>query len=120
VSTLTLELAGGRTRFAPGDAIAGTVAWSAPSAPGPIELRLFWYTQGKGTRDVGIETTRRIEAVTPEGREDFSLVAPAHPPSIAGTLVSVCWALELVGADDVPRIDLVIGPGGRAVVLGSV
>jgi len=119
VSAFQITLEGARTAYAPGETIAGEVAWSAPDPPGPLALRLFWYTQGKGTRDVGLAWEEPIEAAACSGRQRFRVKAPDHPPSVSGTLVSICWALEAVGSGDVARVDLVIGPGRRELVLGS-
>lgn len=119
MSAFRIALEGARTAFAPGETIAGEVAWSAAEPPGRIDLRLFWYTQGKGTRDVGVVWEEPIDAVDAAGRQRFRVTAPVHPPSVSGTLVSICWALEAVGSDDVARVDLVIGPGRRELVLGN-
>ena len=119
MSAFRITLEGARAAFAPGETIAGEVAWSAPNPPGSLALRLFWYTQGKGTRDVGLVWEEPIDAIAATGRQRFRVKAPEHPPSVSGRLVSICWALEVVGSDDVARLDLVIGPGRREVVLGD-
>lgn len=119
MSAFQITLEGARTAYAPGETIAGEVAWSAPDPPGRIELRLFWYTQGKGTRDTGLAWEEPIDAIAAVGRQRFRVKAPEHPPSVSGTLVSICWALEAVGSAEVFRIDLVIGPERRELVLGK-
>lgn len=120
--SMDLTLDDGRSAFAPGQAITGQVRWQLDQAPAWIELRLFWYTQGKGTQDVGVALRERYDHPQMSDTRSFNLAAPAQPPSCSGRLVSVCWALELVSSDDqhVPRIDLVIGPEAREIHLGHV
>ncbi len=120
--SLHLTLADGSTSFAPGQTISGQVRWQLDQAPAWIELRLFWYTQGKGTQDVGVVVRERYEQPQISDTKSFALTAPAEPPSCSGRLVSISWALELVSSDDqpVPRIDLVIAPGAQELRLGHV
>ena len=120
MSAFRITLEGGRTAFAPGETIAGEVAWNAPVPPGTLALRLFWYTQGKGTRDLGLAWEETLEAAACSGGRRFRVKAPDHPPSVSGKLVSICWALEVIGSGAVERVDLVIGPRRREHVLGSV
>jgi hypothetical protein len=117
MNTCRISLDDGRSAYRPGETISGVVEWNGETAPGQLELRLFWYTQGKGTQDVGVAATQGIDTHGPDVRRPFRLVAPAHPPSLSGKLVSVCWAIELIGGDEVLRQELVIGPGAREVVL---
>ena len=118
--TLRIEPTGERTAFAPGDTISGRVHWTCDEAPAWLELRLFWYTEGKGTQDVGVAAQERFSDPGTGGERPFSFRAPALPLSCSGRLVSIRWALELVGGDDVPRVEVVIGPGAREIVLGHV
>lgn len=119
MSRLSLDVDGGRSRFQPGDELVGHAAWSLGEPPDGVELRLFWYTAGKGTRDVEVVATERFDPPAAEGRREFRLRLPAGPWSWSGTLVSIVWALELVvegagrGEPQVERHELVVGPGGR-------
>lgn len=117
-----LTLMDGRSAFSPGEDITGTIRWSAEQAPAWLELRLFWYTEGKGTQDIGVARSERFSDPGPQGERPFRMRAPAHPQSCSGRLVSVRWALELVSADDQPvvKVDLVIAPGAREITLGHV
>jgi len=121
MTTLHINLADQRTAYAPGDEIIGTVHWADGDAPHTLELRLFWFTQGKGTQDVGVVQRLHIPELTDSESHPFTLRAPAAPPSCSGKLVSICWALELVAtpAASVPRATLVIAPGGRELRLGN-
>jgi hypothetical protein len=122
MTTLRINLTDQRTAYVPGEAITGTVHWTGGSAPRALELRLFWFTQGKGTQDVGVVKRLPIPVLADGEVHPFDLRAPAHPPSCSGKLVSIVWALELVAtpAASVPRSVLVIAPGGRELRLGIV
>ena len=53
-SELGIFIAENRTRFLPGEKLTVTALWALPEKPESVEVRLFWYTQGKGTQDVGV------------------------------------------------------------------
>lgn len=119
---LAISVDRGRTAFAPGDTVCGTLQWTCDAPPGAIELRLLWYTQGRGDRDAGVAHRLRIESPAAIGSTAFEFAAPSGPYSCSGRLVSICWALEAVVAQDggaVARSELVIAPDGREVALGS-
>ncbi len=105
-----------RREFEPREEVSGGVSWVLQSPPDTVELRLFWYTEGKGTRDVRVVETVAFEA-SPEGLGDFRIRLPASPYSFSGRLFSIRWALELVAepSGESQRVDLVMGPGGREV-----
>jgi hypothetical protein len=109
---LAISLDDGRSTFAPGEAIGGTARWDDERTPEWVELRLLWYTEGKGDRDIAVVERVRWQPSAPGGSERFSLIAPDFPLSYSGTLVSVRWALELAASVDawVPRGELVITP----------
>lgn len=115
---LEIHVDGGRRACAPGDRIRGTLQWMADAGPGAIELRLLWYTQGRGDRDAGVAERLRVDAPPAVGSSAFDFTAPSGPYSCSGRLVSICWALEAVtGEGDVARVELVIAPHGREVLL---
>jgi hypothetical protein len=120
MSELRIELAGGRTAFKPGEPLSGHVAWRIDGKPASAELRLFWYTSGKGSQDVGTFRALPFVAPRPEDRRDFTLPLPREPYSFSGTLISLVWAIELIvepGAH-VVRQEFVLSATGREVVLG--
>jgi hypothetical protein len=121
VSWLRIETEHGRTAFEPGGEVAGTAAWSLDEAPQSLELRLFWCTAGKGTRDLEVVARQRCEAAK-EGRREFRFQLPIGPYSVSGQLVSVVWGIELVAepGGDTARADITVGPGGREVRLETV
>jgi hypothetical protein len=118
---LEIHLDSGGVCFAPGDALRGTLQWMGDRAPEAVELRLLWYTEGRGDQDVGVARTLRIEAPAAVGSSAFELEAPSGPYSCSGRLVSIRWALEAVAkpGEETARTELVLAPGGREVQLGS-
>ena len=116
---LGIHLDGARSAFQPGERIRGSVQWSVEEPGSQVELRLFWYTQGIGTRDVGVAHIERFETTGSQGSGSFDLEAPEGPYSFEGKLVSVVWALELVvpASQAAERVELVIGPDAHEVKL---
>lgn len=117
-SPVTIRTADGRTSFSPGGPIAGTVAWSLPENPKRLEVRLFWFTRGKGTEDVQIVEQFAIENATVQGERPFTFHAPNGPYSFSGKLISLVWGLEVLAEpkDRSDRIEIVCAPGGREIV----
>jgi hypothetical protein len=121
MSTLRIDISGGQKAFKPGERIGGRVTWQVDDPPQSAELRLFWYTSGKGTQDVGnVET---VVFQTPQTHDDrtFSVTLPREPYSFSGKLVSIVWALELIvePGSNVERQEFVMSASGAEVVLGE-
>ena len=103
----------------PEDTVDVTFAWTFDSAPEQLEARLFWYTQGKGTQDVGVvETQALVPTMAGEQRVRFKL--PRAPYSFSGALISLIWAVELVADDVVGRWEFILAPQGTEVRLDAV
>lgn len=123
MNELTIQLDYDQAAFTPGARITGTVVWrlESASAPEAMELRLVWYTEGKGTRDGQIVHTIRYEHPTAAESHRFEIDAPIGPHSFSGSLISLLWALELVtdSEDQATRTPIVIAPGGREIELQS-
>ncbi|MCZ7635152.1 MAG: hypothetical protein M5U12_03280 [Verrucomicrobia bacterium] len=116
---LALRTEQGQVAFRPGATIIGAAGWSLPTPPRSAEVRLFWYTSGKGTRDVTVVASVPFAQPTSQEVQPFTLTLPTAPWSTDGRLVSVSWALELVvqpGERSVRR-ELVVSPDGRIVAL---
>jgi len=114
---LRLELEDSRNAFRPGETLAGTATWELEQ-PSPLELRLFWYTVGKGTEDVGVVETLPLPESAASGSYEFRLQLPRGPYAFSGKLISLIWALELVAASgEVERLDLTVAPTGKEIVL---
>ena len=117
---LEIHVDGGREVFAPGETLRGTLQWMGEVPPEALELRLLWYTEGRGDQDVGVARRLRIEAPSSVGSSPFEFEAPSGPYSCSGRLVSIRWALEVVTrpSGDTARAELVMAPAGREVELG--
>lgn len=109
---LTLHTHEGRTWFRPGEVIEGEASWQLAEEAEAVEIRLFWYTSGKGTRDVEIVDSLLTANAGSSGACLFRLRVPESPYSFSGTLITLSWAIELVmdPRGDTERLDLVIGP----------
>lgn len=120
MSELRIDLDGGRNAFAPGETLAVRVAWHLASPPKRLELRLFWYTEGKGTQDVEIVERHPLEGGA-FGEQRVSLRAPSGPYSFSGRLISLLWALEAVAepGGEVARREIVLSPSGEEVRLDA-
>lgn len=110
-------------QFEPGQEIAGEVIWSGLNVDDRIEVRLVWYTSGKGTRDIEVVSVLPLSlplaSSQGEGREQFSLNAPTYPFSFSGKLISIVWAVEgvIMPGGDAATTPIMIGPGAAEVVV---
>ncbi len=100
---LAIEIQNGANAFLPGETVEGTVSWRLGQPAQTVELRLFWYTQGKGDQDVGVVSTVPFGNPEIQDRRPFRVTLPDGPFSFSGKLISLSWALELV-----------VEPGSRA------
>jgi hypothetical protein len=118
---LAIQLAQSRTGFYPGESIEGTVQWRLPNAPRTAELRLCWYTRGEGGEESEIISAQKFDSSSPSEQRGFRFVAPSEPYSFSGQLISLVWVLELVvePGNEFERVEIVIGPEGKTVELGS-
>ncbi len=117
---LSIILEQDKAAFAPRETIRGTVRWNLKAGIRRLELLLFWYTAGKGTRDVGVIETTQFDEPGAVGWKDFSFTLPDSPYSFSGKLISLIWALELTcspGSDTVRR-EIIISPTGQEILLG--
>jgi hypothetical protein len=91
-----LGVRGGRRVFRPGEVIEGVAGWSRDKVPTLAEVRLLWFTRGKGTQDVTVVETAKLSAAEREAVQPFRFTLPDGPVSFEGRLVAVNWAVELV------------------------
>lgn len=119
MNELRIQLRDERRNFRPGETIEGAAGWRLAATPGSVELRLFWFTRGKGTEDVGVVNLVRFDAPQLEEARPFSFTLPAEPFSFSGELVSVIWALELVvePGEHATRVEVVVSPTGQEILL---
>lgn len=119
---LSIELKDGKHAFAPGEQVEGRIEWSLDSNLRALELSLLWHTSGKGTRDVRVLHTHRIDSPGSFGLDKLSFTLPPGPYSFSGKLISLIWALELTctPGDETVRQEIVVSPTGREILLTSV
>jgi len=108
-----------RRSFRPGETVEGVAGWRLDEPPKSIELRLFWFTRGKGTEDVSVVSQLRFEAPQLEEGRRFSFTLPAEPYSFSGQLISLIWGLELVvePGERSTRVEVVMSPTAREILL---
>ena len=115
--TITIE----RSDLQPHEPVKGRVAWQLESEPRNLELRLCWFTRGRGT-----EESRTIEVLslgdTAHGERSFSFTLPAEPWSTNGTLIQIVWALEVVAkkTGSLAVAEFVVAPQRREIELGEI
>jgi len=116
---LSIELKDNRTALEPGETVVGEASWQVDHAKS-VQVRLFWYTGGQGTRDVQIIESKPNADAPPAGQTSFSFQVPDEPYSFSGKLISLIWAVELViePGDHSTRAEFVMSPGGREILLG--
>ncbi len=117
---IKIELVNPEPTFAPAETIAGIVAWSEAEGTS-MEVRLIWYTVGKGDRDFELVAAHKVAAFGPSGSENFEFIAPSRPQSFSGKHISLQWAVEAIIFPDksAERITLAISKTGKEVVLFS-
>lgn len=119
---LDIELNDGKDAFAPAELVEGRIEWNLDANPKALELSLLWYTSGKGTRDIRVLHTNRIDSPGAFGSDKFSFTLPPGPYSFSGKLISLIWALELTctPGDETVRKEIVVSPTGREILLTGV
>ena len=119
MSALKILLRDDRTSFRPGESIEGVAGWQLDQAPGSAELRLFWFTRGKGTEDVHVVQRFRFEMPQADEARRFGLRLPDMPYSFSGQIVSLIWAIELVlePGELAARVEIVVSPTGKEILL---
>jgi hypothetical protein len=108
-----------QTNFRPGETIAGVASWSLPVAPAGLVLELFWTTRGKGTVDLQVVESVKIDHPSPSSEQPFNLKVPNGPYSFSGKLVSLLWGLRLVikPSQEQAQVNLNISPTGQEINL---
>ncbi len=119
---IRLGICENKNAFRPGEMISGAVLWEFPNAPELAEVRLLWFTRGKGTEDGAIVETVKLDAAPAADTREFSFQAPNGPYSFSGTLIAVLWAVEFIAqpGDEFQRIEITIAPDGREIALPKI
>jgi len=118
---IRVETRDGSTAFLPGETVEGTVAWHFDAPARSVELRLLWYTEGKGDQDVGIVETVPFANPGVDEIRPFRVRLPQGPFSFSGKLISLSWALEAVAEPGAraERLALTVSPTRREILLPS-
>lgn len=119
MDSLQVETQSGASAFLPGEIVEGVAAWQLDRPAETMELRLFWYTQGKGDQDLQVVETVRFPNPELQDRRGFRVRLPAGPYSFSGKLISLLWALEVVAepGSRAGRLSLVVSPTRREILL---
>lgn len=119
---LAIQLNQDPATLVPGQVVDGTVAWTVDDPPKKAMLRLFWYTEGRGTQAVGVVEELELPAGRTTCRGTFRFSIPDTPYSFRGQLISLKWAIELVlnKGKQVERLELVVSPWVEQLTLGKV
>lgn len=117
--TLAIGTYDNKVSYRPGETVAGKAMWILDKEAKSVEIRLFWYTEGKGTQDVGIVSKQQVPAPGRQGQIEFSFVLPQAPYSFSGRLISLLWALEVVviPSGAAARCPVIVSPTGNELVL---
>lgn len=117
----SLSTADGRRAFEPGEKIELVAEWACDRQVERAEIRLVWFTRGKGDTDSALVERVRLDAPRQTDTRSVELQLPEAPYSFSGNLVSLVWAvrLELFGAAKPKQIQIVIAPLAREVVLDA-
>jgi hypothetical protein len=120
IPPLALDLS--RTEYRPREVVRGTASWRLDRAPSDIEVRLFWFTRGKGTADASVIDKVRFHQPLAQDRQAFEIRLPDAPYSFSGKLISLIWAVEIVadpGKEHLLR-EIVIAPDAREIILPKI
>jgi hypothetical protein len=107
-----------RRDLRPHEVVQGRVNWALENEPRELELRLCWFTRGRGTEESHTVESLRL-GDTRRGDAAFSFRLPGSPWSVEGSLVTIAWALELVAKKQgaLALEPLTVSPTRSAVVL---
>jgi hypothetical protein len=118
---MRIETRDGANAFLPEETVEGTVGWHFDRPVRSVELRLLWYTEGKGNQDV--EVVASLPLADPRLNEvrPFQIRLPAGPYSFSGRLISIAWALEVVAepGDRAERLPITVSPTRQEILLSS-
>ncbi|GIW97162.1 MAG: hypothetical protein KatS3mg111_0495 [Pirellulaceae bacterium] len=117
---ISIQLENNQQVFQPGDTITGIVRWKNLHTPlDRVELRLIWFTRGKGNLDVGVHDSRTFEHPLESDQQEFHFVAPEEPYSFSGKLISLIWAIEAIAfpSQEAAQVEIVVAPEGKEILL---
>lgn len=93
--------------------------WESDGAPETAEVRLLWFTRGKGTEDGAVVATEIFSNPLAGDTRQFRFQLPEAPYSYNGKLIAITWAVELViqPGNHFQRVTFIMGPDGEEVRL---
>lgn len=117
-----IEIKLAKTEFQPGESIVGSLTWDKLDGITAIDVRLIWFTEGKGTRDVLVAEVDRVASPKQSGSHRFKFLGPKWPHSFSGQLISLRWAIEAVQlpSEDATILELTISPSGKEILLPTI
>ncbi len=80
--------------FAPGEPIAGTVAWDLPRKAERVVVRLVWRTTGECAEDIGVAAEQELDTTSRKGQGTFHFPSIDGPYSFTGKLFQVRWTVQ--------------------------
>ncbi len=121
MAEMKLALREDRKEFRPGAELTGAAYWKLDQPPKLVEVRLFWFTRGKGTEDVEVIDKFMFDNPQMEEARPFKFHLPGSPYSFSGSLISLTWAVELVAKQpaEARRVEFLLSPTGREIVLSA-
>jgi hypothetical protein len=121
MNSLQIAIQEERTSFRPGEECKGEAKWTLAGNIKSAEVRLFWYTGGKGTSDMQVVDTNKFQTPKENDQRSFSFKLPEAPYSFSGKLISLMWAIELVVEPDsqTQRLQIVLSPTGEEIALAD-
>ena len=122
MNEVKIGLREGRHHYPPAAEVHGAAAWKCDQPPQTVEVRLLWFTRGRGSDDVGVVDTMRFEQPQAEQALPFQFILPPAPYSFSGKLITLSWAVEVVlqPSKDSARVEFLMAPDGKEIVLGEV
>lgn len=119
MNSLHIALAGEDQGYRPGDSLESEARWQLDEMPDRLEVRVFWYTEGKGDEDVGVVDSF-VLANSQSGSERFQFWLPEGPYSFSGKLITLHWGIELIAEPqhEAQLVNFVLSPTGRELRLG--
>jgi hypothetical protein len=116
---MRIEFQDGKRQFTPRERVAVAWEWTPEEAAAGLEIRLIWFTTGKGTPEVKVIERQQVAGARAGGREDFSFLLPESPYSFSGKLVRLAWAIEADAGEgtDAVREEITVSPAGTEIRL---
>ena len=104
----------------PFQSLSGTVKIHAPIDAPQLELRVFWFTRGRGDEEA--EISYQMEIDPQKHATPFSFQLPASPYSFAGQLITLAWAVEVVDHRDnsLNLVPFLLSPTGEELQLEEI